>query len=61
SKTARDVLYVVIAKRQVRDLVNLIREIDPNAFVVITDVYEVLGKGFQTRVPNLPHELMKLR
>jgi uncharacterized membrane-anchored protein YitT (DUF2179 family) len=57
----KDVLYVVIAKRQVPELVNIIKEIDPHAFVVITDVYEVLGKGFHTRIPNLPQDLIEMR
>lgn len=60
SNQPKNVLYVVIAKRQVQELVSIIKEIDPNAFVVITDVYEVLGKGFHTRVPNLPHELIEM-
>lgn len=60
SNKPKDVLYVVITKRQVAELVSLIKEIDPNAFVVITDVYEVLGKGFHTRIPSLPHELIEM-
>jgi uncharacterized membrane-anchored protein YitT (DUF2179 family) len=48
----RDVLYVVLAKRQVPELVNHTKSIDPHAFVVITDVYEVLGKGFEPRFPK---------
>ncbi|MCX7756804.1 MAG: YitT family protein [candidate division WOR-3 bacterium] len=53
SNTPRDVLYVVLAKRQVPELVNITKNIDPNAFVVITDVYEVLGKGFESRTTKL--------
>lgn len=54
SQLPKDVLYVVISKRQVNELVYRIKEIDPHAFVVITDVYEVLGKGFHPRTPPLP-------
>ncbi len=60
SQQPKDVLYIVISKRQVQELVYIIKDIDPNAFVVITDVYEVLGKGFHPRVPSLPHELIEM-
>lgn len=42
----RDVLYCVIARNELTRLRNFIREIDPFAFVVLTDVHEVLGEGF---------------
>jgi uncharacterized membrane-anchored protein YitT (DUF2179 family) len=45
-------------KEQVPELVSLVKEKDATAFVVITDVYEVLGKGFQQRVPILPQEVL---
>ncbi|MDO5438586.1 MAG: YitT family protein [Erysipelotrichaceae bacterium] len=41
-----NVLLVVISKHQYQSLVNLIREIDPEAFVIISDVKEVQGNGF---------------
>ena len=41
-----NVLLVVISKHQYQSLVNLIREIDPSAFVIISDVKEVQGNGF---------------
>ncbi len=45
----RQVVFAVMAKRQVPRVRELVREIDPEAFVVITDVYEVLGEGFRPR------------
>lgn len=42
----REVLYCVIARNELTRLRNLIREIDPVAFVALTDVHEVLGEGF---------------
>jgi len=47
--TDRDVIYCVITKREIPMLKRAIKRIDPKAFVVITDVYEVLGEGFRTR------------
>jgi len=46
--TGREVnmLYVVIAGNQVQDVRALVYNIDPQAFVTITDVREVLGEGF---------------
>ncbi|KPJ53457.1 hypothetical protein AMJ39_04775 [candidate division TA06 bacterium DG_24] len=46
----REVLFSVIHRRQVPRLRELVREIDPDAFVVISNVHEVVGKGFPLRV-----------
>ncbi|MCD6277738.1 YitT family protein [candidate division WOR-3 bacterium] len=45
----RDVIYTVISIRETGALRNLVHEIDPDAFVVITTAHEVLGKGFRPR------------
>ncbi|MEO0107897.1 MAG: YitT family protein [candidate division WOR-3 bacterium] len=45
----RDVIYCVVAKREVSLIKRYIKSIDPGAFVVISDVYEVLGEGFRPR------------
>lgn len=42
----RDVLYCVISRGELTRLRNLIKDIDPIAFVALTDVHEVLGEGF---------------
>jgi len=46
---SRDVLFSVIHRREEESLREMIKEIDPDAFVVITEVSEVLGKGFKPR------------
>lgn len=43
----RPVLLVVVGQSEVTKLKSLVREADPNAFVIISDTAEVLGKGFQ--------------
>jgi len=43
----RDVLYVVVTRNQVAALKRLIADIDPRAFVVVSDAHEVLGEGFR--------------
>jgi uncharacterized membrane-anchored protein YitT (DUF2179 family) len=45
----REVLFSVVHRRQIPRLRELIREVDPDAFVVISNVHEVLGKGFPLR------------
>jgi len=45
--TDREVLFVIVSRSEIRALCGLVREIDPKAFVVISDVHEVLGEGFK--------------
>jgi len=44
---ALSVLYVAISRSEVGHLKALIREIDPNVFVVIGQASEALGEGFR--------------
>ncbi len=46
----RQALYVVVTRKQVGDLVQLIKECDPRAFVILNNVHEVLGEGFRGRI-----------
>ena len=45
------ILYTVISFRELPQLKQLIRGVDPNAFVVVTDTLEVMGH----RIGNQPH------
>jgi uncharacterized membrane-anchored protein YitT (DUF2179 family) len=58
SSKEKEVLFIVLSRRQVPELVSIVKELDSNAFVVITDVYEVLGKGFQRRGPILSPQII---
>jgi len=51
--TGRDeqILYTVISFRELPQLKQLIRGVDPSAFVVISDTLEVMGQG----IGNQPH------
>jgi uncharacterized membrane-anchored protein YitT (DUF2179 family) len=51
--TGRDeqILYTVISFRELPQLKQLVRGVDPNAFVVVTDTLEVMGHG----IGNQPH------
>jgi uncharacterized membrane-anchored protein YitT (DUF2179 family) len=50
SKEERPVIMCVITKKQTPFLRSLVKRIDKDAFVILTDVFEVLGKGFRSRV-----------
>ena len=45
------ILYAVITFRELPQLKQLIRSVDPDAFVVVTDTLEVIGR----RIGNQPH------
>jgi uncharacterized membrane-anchored protein YitT (DUF2179 family) len=47
----KTILYVVITFQELSRLKRFIRQIDPNAFVVISDTLEVMGQ----RIGNQPH------
>jgi uncharacterized membrane-anchored protein YitT (DUF2179 family) len=50
TRKERNILYTVVARKEVATLRQLIQRIDPNAFVIIANVHEVLGEGFRPRV-----------
>ncbi len=45
----RDILMTVITRNELSILEEIIQEIDPKAFVIISTVHEVLGEGFRRR------------
>ena len=51
-RVKRQVLMVVIYQKQFAALKRLIDEIDPSAFIIVSDVHEVHGEGF-TYIQNL--------
>jgi uncharacterized membrane-anchored protein YitT (DUF2179 family) len=52
----REVVLSVLSKKEVPRVREFVRSIDPHAFVIITDVYEVLGEGFRRRGPESSEE-----
>ena len=44
---ARPVLMVVVYQTEFTKLKQLIKNVDPSAFVIVSDAYEVLGEGFK--------------
>lgn len=50
TKQERPVIMCVITKRETAFFKSLIKSIDDKAFVILTDVFEVLGQGFRRRI-----------
>jgi len=50
TKQERPVIMCVITKRETALFKSLIKNIDDTAFVILTDVFEVLGQGFRRRI-----------
>lgn len=45
-----EVILTVIHRKQLSDLRRFVREVDPKAFVIVNDTYDVLGKGFKSHL-----------
>lgn len=43
----REMIFLVVSRKEVRAVQHKIKEIDPRAFVVVTDAYETFGEGFK--------------
>ncbi|MCD6245486.1 YitT family protein [candidate division WOR-3 bacterium] len=46
----RNVLFCVINRREIEKLKDIIKETDKNSFLIINDVYDVIGTGFRSRL-----------
>lgn len=47
SKAERGILMTVVKANQVQELKEFVMFLDPNAFVIVSSTYEVLGNGFK--------------
>lgn len=47
TNNSKSVLLVVVRKNQEVHLKKLIKRVDPKAFIIVSDVHEVLGEGFK--------------
>ena len=43
----REMIFLVVSRKEVHLVQNKVREIDPKAFMVVTDAYETFGEGFK--------------
>ncbi len=47
TKTDKDVLLCVVPRSQFTRVKDIVKEMDPNAFVMVAEMYEVVGEGFK--------------
>ncbi len=43
----RDMIFLVISRKEVRRVQQQIKQLDPRAFLVVTDAYDTYGEGFK--------------
>lgn len=43
----KEVVFCIVHRAQVFQMKDIVKQIDPHAFVILADVYEVLGEGFK--------------
>ncbi|MDO4789215.1 MAG: YitT family protein [Johnsonella sp.] len=46
SKVEKEVLFCVVSKKEIVKIKEIVRKIDPKAFVIVSDAREVFGEGF---------------
>lgn len=46
TKKEKDMIYMVVSENQIFTLQKVVKAVDPSAFIIISDVREVLGEGF---------------
>lgn len=46
SNTDKNMLLCVVSKKEIVQIIDIVAQIDPKAFVIVSDVREVLGEGF---------------
>lgn len=44
----KDMIFLVVSRKEVHAVQHKIRDIDPSAFVVVTDAYDTYGEGFKS-------------
>jgi len=50
TRKERNILFTVVTRKEVATIRQTVQQIDPNAFIIISNVHEVLGEGFRPRV-----------
>jgi len=46
----REVIVSIVTLKELGQLTQLVREADPDAFMIVSNVHEVLGEGFRRRI-----------
>lgn len=48
TQTPKEVLMLVVSNREVLSVTKKIKDVDPKAFVIVTDAYDAYGEGWKT-------------
>ena len=43
----KEMIFLVVSRKEVRHVQQKIKEFDPHSFVVVTDAYDTFGQGFK--------------
>jgi len=46
----REIIFVSIRRRELNELINFVKKVDPNAFVIVNESRYVLGEGFKRTI-----------
>jgi uncharacterized membrane-anchored protein YitT (DUF2179 family) len=46
----REIIFTIVTMKELSHLTEMIKEVDPDAFVIINNVHEVFGQGFRRRI-----------
>lgn len=56
TKEKKEILYIIISRREVLPIKRIVSALDPNAFMTISHVQEVTGEGFTYLSPEMQAE-----
>ena len=48
SRDEKEMIFLVVSRNEVKAVQRKIKQIDPRAFLVVTDAYDTFGEGFKT-------------
>ena len=51
TRQQKDILLCVLSRKQVPEIKQIVSDIDPDAFVIVSEAREVLGEGFGSSAP----------
>jgi uncharacterized membrane-anchored protein YitT (DUF2179 family) len=46
----REIIFTIVTMKELSHLTEIIKETDPDAFVIVNNVHEVFGQGFRRRI-----------
>ena len=52
SGKAKNVILCAFSRAQIVAIKSIVKQVDPDAFIIVCDAYEILGEGFGVNTPN---------